>query len=65
MQQAIPWEKIRALEKEIKQLKGIYKKPKRTVKKGADNLLGLLKGIKITEKDIEDAKKSLFPYDYK
>lgn len=66
MQQAIPWEKIKALETEIRQLKSVGKRSKKKLaKKGADSLFGLLKGIRITEKDIREAKKSLFPYDYK
>lgn len=36
------------------------KKPK----KKPSSLYGMFKGLKISDKDIEDAKKSLFPYAY-
>lgn len=49
--------KLEKLEKELLKLKkgGNFKLPKKTV-----SLKGILKGIKVTEKDIKKAKKSLF-----
>ena len=57
--QNIPWQKIEALEKEINQLKGM---PEKKAKAAKDNLEGMLKGIKFSEKEIKEAKRSLFPY---
>lgn len=49
--------KLEKLEKEVLKLKkeGEFKLPKKLI-----SLKGILKGVKITEKDIEKAKKSLF-----
>jgi len=49
--------KLEKLEKEILKIKkgGKFKLPKKLI-----SLKGILKGIKITEKDIQKAKKSLF-----
>jgi len=64
MQQYIPWEKIKALEEEIKALKGMGKKPvaqKRSSKKGhISSLEGILKGVKIPYKDFQEIKKIWF-----
>lgn len=51
-------EKLEKLEKEILKLKkgGLLGIPKKI----AISLKGILKGVEITEKEIEDAKKSLF-----
>lgn len=50
-------EKIEELEKEILKLKkgGIFEFPPKII-----SLKGILKGIKITEEEINNAKKSLF-----
>lgn len=50
-------EKLYALEKELLKLKngGIFQFPPKII-----SLKGILKGIKITEQDIAEAKKSLF-----
>lgn len=70
MQQNIPWEKIHALEEEIKALKALGKpepKKKKKTKPKKDPLFGILKGVKISDDEFEqafkEAKKSLFPYD--
>ena len=60
--QNLPWQKIEALEKEIGQLKAVSKK---NVKASKDNLKGLLKGLEFSEKEIEEAKHSLFPFSSK
>lgn len=64
MQQSIPWEKIHSLEEEIKALKSLGKKPvaKKKLATPFNNLYGILKGVKVTEKDFKEAEKSLFPY---
>lgn len=64
MQQSIPWDKIESLEREIKSLKNLGKKAniKKQAKKPFNNLYGILKGVKVTAKDFEEAEKSLFPY---
>lgn len=61
--QTIPWDKIKALEDEIKALKSLGDKPaakKKVLKAKKDPLKGILKdalkGIKVTEKDFEDVK---------
>lgn len=63
MQQSIPWEKIKALEEEIKALKAFGKpepKKKKKTEPKKDPLYGILKnafkGIKVTEKDLEEAE---------
>ncbi|MBI2019987.1 hypothetical protein HYS94_01035 [Candidatus Daviesbacteria bacterium] len=67
--QNLLWQKIEGLQKEIKVLKKLAKeqeKPaKKKVKKNGHmkSLYGILKGVKISEKDFQEAKKSLFPYD--
>jgi len=68
--QQIPWEKIKALEDEIKALKALGKpEPKKKTKPKKDPLYGIIKGVKISDEEIEqvfrEAKKSLFPYDEK
>ncbi len=63
--QNIPWQKIEALEKEISQLK---KKPKAKYTSASIidlKLKSIFKGLKFSEKDIKEAKKSLFPYSSK
>ena len=49
--------KLEKLEKEILKIKkgSEFKFPKKPI-----SLKGILKGVKITEKDIQEAKKSLF-----
>jgi len=63
--QNIPWQKIEALEKEINQLKN---KPKTKFTSASTidlKLKSIFKGLKVSEKDIGEAKKSLFPYSSK
>ena len=60
--QSIPWQKIEALEKEIGQLKTVSKKKVKTTK---SNLKGLLKELEFSEKEIEEAKHSLFSFSSK
>lgn len=55
--QTIPWQKIKALEEEIKQLKAVNKPAKKTQGK---SLYGFLKGVKVSEKDFKEAEKALF-----
>lgn len=67
MQQVIPWEKIKALETEISQLKSagkkhLGKKEKKTAGKKKDSLWGLLKGITFTEEEIDEAQKAIFDF---
>ena len=57
--QTIPWQKIKALENEIKQLKSINKPTKKIKGK---SLYGILKGIEVSEKDFKEAKEALFPH---
>ena len=57
--QTIPWQKIKALEDEIKQLKSVNKPVKKTKGK---SLYGILKGVKVSEKDFKDAEESLFTH---
>lgn len=60
--QTIPWQKIKALEDEIKALKNLGKKSKAAkVRKPFNDLYGILKGVKVTEKDFKEAEKRLFP----
>jgi len=49
--------KLEKLEKEVLKLKkeGIFELPPKLI-----SLKGILKGVKITEKEIKEAKKSLF-----
>lgn len=55
--QTIPWQKIKALEQEIKQLKSVNKPSK----KGKGKFLyGILKGVKVSEKDFKEAEEALF-----
>jgi hypothetical protein len=49
------YKKISGIEHEIRSLKRLFFSRKRVV-----SLRGMLKGISITEDEIEDAKKSLF-----
>lgn len=52
--------KLKQIEREIQELKLMslrYTKPKKRV-----SLKGLLKGVKIEDKHVEEAKKSLFKY---
>lgn len=63
MQQHVPWEKIHALEEEIKTLKALGKpepKKKKKTKPKKDPIEGILKGIKFTDEDFEEAKKMWF-----
>lgn len=59
MQTTIPWQKIKSLEEEIRQLKSINKPSKKTKGK---TLYGILKGVKVSEKDFQEAEKVLFPH---
>lgn len=59
MQTTIPWQKIKALEEEIKQLKAVNKPVKKTQGK---SLYGFLNGVRVSEKDFEQAEKALFPH---
>lgn len=60
MQQIIPWEKIKGLEKEVKALKSLGKKSSKMGEK--DPLYGILKGIKFSEREIEAAQKAIFNF---
>lgn len=63
MQTIIPWQKIKALEDEIKALKSLGKKQtKKSVKK--DSLKGILKGVHATWKDFQEVKKMWFDEDH-
>lgn len=57
--QTIPWQKIKALEDEIKALKSINKPMKKSKSK---SLYGILKGVRVSEKDFKEAKEALFPH---
>lgn len=57
--QTIPWQKIKSLEKEIKQLKAINMPVK---KANGKSLYGIIKGIRVTEKDFSEAERALFPH---
>lgn len=59
MQNTIPWQKIKALEEEIKQLKAVNKPSKKPKGK---SLYGILKGVKVSEKDFKEAEEALFPH---
>lgn len=52
-------QKIQSLEEEIKALKlALHHQPKKVVKpKNKDSLYGILKGVKFSWKDFQDAKK--------
>lgn len=53
---------INQLEKDIKSLKKLVKKAeKKKAKKGL--LIGLWKGLKITDEEVEQAKKDVFDFD--
>ena len=63
--QTIPWDKIKALEDEIKTLKSLGEKKvakKKATKK--NSLRGILKGIEFTDEDFEEAKRIWFDYDH-
>lgn len=55
------WQKINSLQEEIKQLKGLPKKPMVQTAKG-QSLYGFLKGVKFSESEINEAKKKLFSF---
>jgi hypothetical protein len=55
MKTKLAYKKISGIEQEIRSLKRLFLSKKRVV-----SLRGMLKGILITEDEIEDAKKSLF-----
>ncbi len=58
------YKKIEAIEEEILNLKSVIIKISQLPKKRkVISLKGLLKGIKVDEKDIEEAEKSLFKID--
>lgn len=59
MQTTIPWQKINALEDEIKQLKSVNSP---TEKYRGKSLYGILKGVKVSEIDFKEAKEALFPH---
>ncbi len=52
-------ERVRALEREIAELRGAFthRADKRPV-----SIRGLMKGVKVSEEDIREAKRSLFPH---
>jgi hypothetical protein len=54
MKTKLAYKKISGIEQEIRSLKRLFLSRKRVV-----SLRGMLKGISITEDEIEDAKKSL------
>lgn len=55
MKTKLAYKKISGIEPEIRSLKRLFLSRKKVV-----SLRGMLKGISITEDEIEDAKKSLF-----
>lgn len=59
--QQIPWQKIKGLEREIRDLKNMGKK-KYPKKKSKDPLYGILKGIKFSEKEIDEAQIKIFDF---
>lgn len=59
--QTIPWQKIKVLQEEIKQLKSL-KKQRRTVKHTKDPLYGILKNTKFSEADINEAQQEIFSF---
>lgn len=59
MQATIPWQKIKALEDEIKQLKSVNSSAK---KNRGKSLYGILKGVKVSERDFQEAEEALFPH---
>ena len=59
MDQELITKKIESIEKELHNLKNIVLSKS---KKNIISLKGILKGIKISEEDIADAKKSLFNF---
>lgn len=61
--QNIIWQKIEALQQEIRELKSLVKKSG-TKKQGLGSLYGLLKDtkIKVSWKEFMDAKKIWFPH---
>ena len=61
--QTVPWQKIQALQEEIKRLKINLSISKKKNKK--ETLFGILKGVKISEKDINQAKSKIFSYTLK
>lgn len=69
MQTTIPWQKIKALEDEIKALKSLGKKQsKKTKSKSLYGILktkpssieGILKGVNVSWKDFQEVKKMWF-----
>lgn len=62
--QNIIWQKIDSLQQEIEQLKSLYKKPKKSaVKKNKPlSIEGMLKGIKFSNKEIDEAQKAIFSH---
>ena len=66
--QQIPWEKIKALEDEIKALKALGKpepKKKQKTKPKKDPLYGILKDIKFSDEEVEAALKDAeYKFDY-
>ena len=62
--QNIIWQKIEALQQEIEQLKSLYKKPKKNaIKKNKSlSIEGLLKGIKFSDREINEAQKAIFSH---
>ncbi|MCX9084258.1 MAG: hypothetical protein OIN87_05590 [Candidatus Methanoperedens sp.] len=55
MKTKLAYKKISGIEQEIRSLKKLFLSRKKVV-----SLRGMLKGISITEDEIEDAKRSLF-----
>lgn len=65
--QTVPWDKIKALEDEIKALKSLGEKPaakKKASKAKPSSIEGILKGVEFTDEEIEEAKKIWFDYDH-
>ena len=64
--QNIPWQKIKALEEEIKALKSLGKKTKaqkKTSKSGSKSLYGIIKDApEITWEEFQQTKKVLFTH---
>ena len=63
--QNIPWQKIEALENEIEHLKNKSKKKSAKSANKDLKLISIFKNLSFSEKEISEAKKSLFPFSSK
>lgn len=55
--------KIETIEKELEELKALVKYEDKNPSKKLTTMKGIWRKLKISDKDIDDAKKSLFDYD--